>query len=52
MRHALGQPRSMAGFETIPSPVKIYLDGERVPVSDFKSYVDLYIGTKGAAIEM
>lgn len=28
--------------------VKIYLDGERVPVSDFKSYVDLYIGTKGA----
>jgi hypothetical protein len=27
MRHALGQPRSVAGFETIPSPVKAYLDG-------------------------
>lgn len=27
MRHALGQTRSMAGFETIPSPVKTYLDG-------------------------
>lgn len=27
MRHALGQPRSVAGFETIPSPVKTYLDG-------------------------
>lgn len=26
MRHALGQPRSVAGFETIPSPVKSYLD--------------------------
>ncbi len=26
MRHALGQPRSVAGFETIPSPVKTYLD--------------------------
>lgn len=27
MRRALGQPRSVAGFETIPSPVKSYLDG-------------------------
>ena len=27
MRHALGQPRSVAGFETILSPVKVYLDG-------------------------
>lgn len=27
MRHALGQARSMAGFESIPSPVKTYLDG-------------------------
>lgn len=27
MRHALGQPRSVAGFEKIPSPVKAYLDG-------------------------
>lgn len=27
MRHALEQPRSVAGFETIPSPVKTYLDG-------------------------
>jgi hypothetical protein len=27
MRHAMGQPRSVAGFETIPSPVKTYLDG-------------------------
>jgi hypothetical protein len=26
MRHALGQPRSVVGFETIPSPVKTYLD--------------------------
>ena len=26
MRHALGQPRSVAGFETISSPVKSYLD--------------------------
>jgi hypothetical protein len=26
MRHALGQPRSVAGFETIHSPVKAYLD--------------------------
>lgn len=26
MRHALGQPRSVAGFEAIPSPVKAYLD--------------------------
>ncbi|MCB1203801.1 MAG: hypothetical protein KDN18_06055 [Verrucomicrobiae bacterium] len=26
MRHALGQPRSVAGFETIPSVVKTYLD--------------------------
>ncbi|KAJ1633393.1 Dna topoisomerase Iia AtpaseADP [Pavlovales sp. CCMP2436] len=28
--------------------VKVFLDGERVPVADFKSYVDLYIGIKGA----
>jgi len=28
--------------------VKVYLDGERVPVADFKSYVDLYIGAKGS----
>ena len=27
MRHALGQPRTVAGFEAIPSPVKTYLDG-------------------------
>jgi len=27
MRHAFGQPRSVAGFEGIPSPVKNYLDG-------------------------
>ena len=27
MRHALGQKRSVAGFEAIPSPVKTYLDG-------------------------
>ena len=27
MRHALGQSRSVAGFEQIPSPVKAYLDG-------------------------
>lgn len=27
MRHALGQPRSVAGFEMIPSAVKTYLDG-------------------------
>lgn len=26
MRHALGQPRSLAAFEKIPSPVKDYLD--------------------------
>jgi hypothetical protein len=26
MRHALGQPRSVVGFETIPSPVNTYLD--------------------------
>lgn len=26
MRHALGQPRSVAGFEEIPTPVKDYLD--------------------------
>lgn len=26
MRHAMGQPRSAAGFEAIPSPVKTYLD--------------------------
>ncbi len=27
MRHALGQPRSVAGFEGLASPVKAYLDG-------------------------
>ncbi|MBP6783208.1 MAG: hypothetical protein KA152_05430 [Verrucomicrobiales bacterium] len=27
MRHALGQKRSVAGFESIPSAVKTYLDG-------------------------
>ena len=27
MRHALGQSRSMAGFEGIPASVKIYLGG-------------------------
>ncbi|PAW64318.1 MAG: hypothetical protein B9S36_02765 [Verrucomicrobiia bacterium Tous-C2TDCM] len=27
MRHAFGQPRSVDGFEGIPSPVKTYLDG-------------------------
>lgn len=26
MRHALGQPRSSIGFETIPSPIRSYLD--------------------------
>lgn len=26
MRHALGQGRSLVGFEAIPSPVKVYLD--------------------------
>jgi hypothetical protein len=33
MRHALGQPRSVAGFEEIASPVKAYLDGllDRLP---------------------
>jgi len=36
MRHALGQGRSVGGFEEIPSPVKVYLDKilDSLPVVD------------------
>ena len=37
MRHALGQPRSVAGFEAIPSPVKAYLDGVLGTLPDAKA---------------
>ena len=32
-----------------PSSVKVYLNGKRLPVNDFKSYIDLYLGPKQAA---
>jgi hypothetical protein len=37
MRHALGQPRSVVGFEAIPSPVKAYLDGVLGTLPDAKA---------------
>lgn len=40
MRHALGQPRSVAGFEAIPSPVKAYLDGVLGTLPDAKASVE------------
>jgi hypothetical protein len=40
MRHALGQARSVAGFEAIPSPVKAYLDGVLDSLSDAKAVAE------------
>ena len=31
------------------SSVKVYLNGKKLPVADFKSYVDLFLGPKQAA---
>jgi DNA topoisomerase-2 len=36
----------MAGL--LGKGVKVFLDGERLKVKDFASYVDLYLGPKGA----